>query len=267
MTKYECICVICRTPFMGSRPTVKTCSRECMGKNLAGSNNPNFGNKWSTEQRQLASLLKKEQFKNNPDYAFQCGKSNRGVKFSEDRIKAMHGNRDRDSYKHFHSSDTKKIIGSKSKEKFTPEFKEKFRRTMEENGQWIKLDDKDPYDLYYKESNWIEPMIDFFDDNSKKILNEVGMFSHRNSKGWVRDHIVSRMIGYEFSLPPQLLRHPCNLQFISHAENIAKGFADRKLTKNEKIATIEQLKKRILEYTSDWKEHSWCLDYIRKVNG
>lgn len=265
MAKYQCVCVICKTPFLGSRPNVKTCSKECMGKNQSGANNPNFGNKWSDEQRQAGSILKKEQFKNNPDYAFQCGKSNRGVKFDEDRIKAMHGHRDKSSYKHPHSTETKKIIGSKSKEKFTPEFKEKFRRTMEENGQWIKLDDKDPYAIYYKEANWIESMIDFFDDDSKKILNEVGMFSRNNSKGWVRDHIVPRMVGYEFSLPPQLMRHPCNLQFISHGENVAKGFSDRKLTNIQKSDIIEQLKKRILEHTSSWKEHDWCVEYIRNM--
>lgn len=48
-------------------------------------------------------------------------------------------------------------------------------------------------------------------------------------------------------------------------ENITKGFADRKLTKNEKAATIEQLKKRILEYTPVWKEHKWCVEYIRNT--
>jgi hypothetical protein len=136
---------------------------------------------------------------------------------------------------------------------------------MEATGQWLKLEDKDPYDIYYKEANWIGSMIEFFDDESKHLLTEHGLFSHKNPKGWVRDHIVSRMIGYEFSLPHQLLRHPANLNFISHGDNVAKGFVDRKLTENEKTAKIEQLKNRIIEFTANWQEHEWCLEYIRNV--
>jgi hypothetical protein len=265
MAKYQCVCIICGTIFTASRATTKTCSRMCMGKNKSGINNSNFGNKWTEEQKLAASILKKKQFAENPEYRHKAGASNRGVKFTEDRILAMHKNRDRASYVRVHSDETKKIIGQKSKEKFTPEFKEKFRHLMEERGQWIKLSDRDPYDTYYKESNWAGSMVEFFDTNSTHILKEFGIFSRNNPKGWVRDHIVPRMTGYEFLLPPQLLRHPANLQFISHSKNITKGFADRKLTKNKKAATIEQLKKRILEHTSGWKEHEWCVEYIRNT--
>ena len=264
MAKYQCVCVICDKNFTASRATTKTCSRICMGKNNAGVNNSNFGNKWTPEQKLAASIIKKKQFEESPEYRYKAGASNRGVKFTEDRIKAMHENRDRSSYSRSHSDETKKIIGQKSKEKFTTRFKEKFRQTMEERGQWVKLSDKNPYDIYYKESNWIGSMVEFFDNDSARILKEFGIFSRKNPKGWVRDHIVPRMTGYEFLLPPQLLRHPANLQFISHSENITKGFADRKLTQNEKAATIEELKKRILEYAPHkWKEHEWCVEYIR----
>lgn len=265
MAKYQCVCVICDLQFTASRKTTKTCSCVCYGKNQSGSKNPNFGKKWTDEQRQAGSVLKKEQFKNDPYYAYNCGKSNRGVKFSQARIQAMHGNRDSDSYVHPHSDATKKIIGKKSKAKFTPEYRKKYRQTMEENGQWLRLEDKDPYDIYYKEANWIGSMIEFFDDESKQLLAEHGLFSHKNPKGWVRDHVVPRMVGYEFSLPLQILRHPANLKFISHGGNVAKGFADRKLTINEKSATIELLKSRILEFTAKWQEHDWCVEYIRNI--
>jgi hypothetical protein len=217
MAKYQCVCVICNIEYVASRKTTKTCSIICIGKNRSGVNNPNFGKKWTDEQRQAASILKKEQFKNDPDYAYRCGKTNRGVKFSQERIQAMHGNRDRASYVHPHPDATKKIIGEKSKAKFTPELRKKHRRVMEALGLWLKLEDKDPYDIYYEEANWIGSMIEFFDDESKHLLTEHGLFSHKNPKGWVRDHIVSRMMGYEFSLPPQLLRHPANLNFIFRA--------------------------------------------------
>jgi hypothetical protein len=264
MKKYQSICVICKTSFLGSRPTVKTCTKQCTGKYQSGSNNPNFGNSWSAEQRKKASSSKKKQYADSPEYRYKVGSSNRGVKFDDDRIKRMHEHRTPDSYKRSHTDESKKLIGTKSKEKFTPEFKEKFRQTMEDNGQWIKLADKDPYDIFFKEANWISSMVDFFDDNEKKMLNEIGMFNQYNSKGWVRDHIVPRRVGFDFNLPPQILRHPANMQFVSHSDNISKGFSDRKLTKNQKECIIESLLNRIENFNDSWQEQEFCLNFIKE---
>ena len=259
-------CVICSNEFKTYRKTQQTCSTVCMGKNKQGQKNPNYGNKWSAEKREAASIQKIEQFKNNPDYAYSCGKSNRGVKFSKERILAMHSHRTSDSYKHSPTDDVKKVIGKKSKEKWTPEYKEKHRKSMEEKGHWIPLKDKNPYNIYYKEANWSESMIDYFNATDLEKLNEYGLFGRKNTKGWVRDHIVSRMIGYEFGLPAYILRHPANLQFISHSNNISKGFADRKLTKPEKECIINVLLERIVKFNTNWKEQEVCLDYIRNRN-
>jgi hypothetical protein len=256
-------CVICKKEFKSTKKVQKTCSKTCMGINNRGSNNPNFGNKWTNDQRSHFSEVKIEQYKNNPKLADECGKSNRGIKFSEDRILAMHGNRTSASYKRIHSDTTKQEIGVKSKEKFTPEYKIKFRETMEKNGQWIPLSEKDPYEIYYKESNWIGNMIECFSANEKDSLNEHGIFNKNNTIGWVRDHIVPRMVGYEFKIPPVLLRHPANLQFISHADNVKKGFADRKLTFSEKTEILNSLFNRIMQYTLEWVEQDDCVNYIK----
>jgi hypothetical protein len=267
MKKHQCICVICKTPFLGSRPTVKTCTKQCTGKYQSGANNPNFGNSWSSEQRKIASCLKKKQFADSPEYRYKAGSSNRGVKFDEARIKRMNENRTPESYSHPHSDESKKLIGKKSADKWTAEFKQSYRKIMEDRGYWIRIEDKDPYDIYYKESNWIQSMIEYLNEDEVTSLNKFGLFhQNSNSKGWVRDHFVPRLVGYEFDLPPQIMRHPANMRFVSHSENIKKGFADRKLTKKEKCDTIFLLIEKITNFEKEWAEHQWCLAYIRNNN-
>jgi len=232
-------------------------------KKFSGENNPNFGNRWNEEQRTAASELKIQQYNDNSDYRYKVGASNRGIKFSEDLIKKMHKNRSADSYKHYPSEKVKKIIGQKSKEKWTPEYKEQHRRTMEDLGHWIPKSQIHPYRLYYKEANWADRMVEYFDDLALINLKQFGIFSKTNSKGFVRDHIVPRKIGFEFNLPPYILRHPANLQFISHAENIQKGFSDRRLTTEEKECIIESLLNRILTFEKSWREQDICIEYIK----
>lgn len=232
----------------------------------SGPNNANFGKRWTDEQKSAQSFLKRTQFAENPEYAEEVGKSNRGVKFSAERIESMHGHRTSDSYRRVHSSVTRGIIGKKSKEKWTTEYKAAHRQSMEESGLWVPLSEKDPYAIYYKDANWIESMVHFLNREEKEKLSEYGIFGKQNTKGCVRDHIVSRMIGYEFKLPPCILRHPANLQFISHAENIKKGFDDRKLTQLEKEYIITQLLRKIEEFKLEWIEHSDCLEFIRSKN-
>lgn len=236
-------------------------------KKFSGENNPRYGIEWTADQKLNASSIKKQQFANSPEYRHKAGSSNRGVKFSDERIKAMHEHRTAKSYSDPHSEESKRLIGEKSIEKWTDEFRQSFRKIMEDKGYWIRLEDKNPYDIYYQEANWLKSMIEFFSEEEMMALNLHGIFHQSsNSRGWVRDHIVSRLIGYEFELPPQLLRHPANMKFISHAENVRKGFNDRNLTKIEKLNTICLLFDRIQKFQKEWIEHQWCLEFIRKWN-
>lgn len=229
---------------------------------MSGENNPNYGNTWSNEQKKHLSEYKKKQYKENPDLAYSCGKSNRGVKFTEERISAMHKHRSRESYVRQHSEDTRKKIGKKSKEKWTLAYKEAHRQRMEKLGYWVPEHQRDPYKVYYKEANWIESMVDYFSDKELEMLNLHGIFSMYNPKGWVRDHIVPRKVGYEHGLPAEILRHPANLQFIPHNKNITKGFADRALTESEKDSSIQLLFKKIKNYSKEWKEQEKCIQHI-----
>lgn len=267
-TRRNYCCNVCRRADKNSSTTIWTDERRLeYSKKFSGENNPRYGVEWTVEQRLNASIIKTKQFADSPEYRYKAGASNRGVKFDEDRIRRMNENRTPESYSHPHSDESKKLIGKKSAEKWTDEFRLTFRKTMEDRGYWLRIEDKDPYDTYYKESNWIGSMIEFFNPDEIVSLNEFGLFNqYSNSKGWVRDHLVPRMVGYEFELPPQILRHPANMRFLSHAENVSKGFADRKLTKNEKYDTILILFERITKFDKEWSEHQWCLDYIRNYN-
>jgi len=236
--------------------------RKQYAEKMKGQNNPNFGNKWTDEQRLKQSIKKIQQFKDDPDYAYACGKTNRGKKFSEERINAMHGHRTADSYGHKCTEQTKKLIGIKSKEKWTDEYKNNHRTTMETLGYWQPLHTVNPYKVYYKNANWITSMVDFFNVDALLNLKLYGIFNSKNTKGWVRDHIVSRKIGYEFNIPYQLLRHPVNLQFISHSENISKGFKDIRLTTDEKRSIIHTLYNKITQFDASWVEHQLCLSLI-----
>lgn len=258
------LCPICLTEFKTYDKSQKHCSKKCMGISQKGKNNPNYGNRWTDEQKSIQSDLKVKQYNEIENYRFKAGSSNRGVKFSEERIKKMHENRNPDSYKHPHTENNKKIIGKKSKEKWTDNYKKNHRKIMEDLGHWVPISKTHPYRIYYKESNWIERMIDFFDDVALDRLNKFGIFSKANSKGFVRDHIVPRKIGFEFNLPVYILRHPANLQFISHAENISKGFSDRRLTEKEKEVIIKALFERILCFQKFWKEQDICVLFIKE---
>ena len=269
--KKPLICEVCQKEYKYRTPKPNQqhffCSTECYGKHQTvtktGDNNPNFGKAWSVDQRKKQSATIQKLFDADPNYAYECGKSNRGVKFTPERVEAMHVHRDADSYRHYPTDQVRKVIGQKSKEKWTPEFRVEFRKTMEAAGHWVPLDQVHPYKLYYQEANWIGSMIEYFSDAERAMLTEHGIFGKQNTKGWVRDHIVPRKCGYEMEIPAFILRHPANLQFISHGENIRKGFADRKLTINEKTAIIEALYSRIRNYRS-WNEQEICLEYLEK---
>jgi hypothetical protein len=239
--------------------------REALSAKMSGESNPNFANHWSDEQKLQFSKLKVEQYKEDPKLAYRCGASNRGAKFSAERIFAMHGHREKASYRHYPTDEVRKIIGEKSKAKWTDEYRAAHRKTMEEAGYWIPLQDKDPYKIYYKNANWISNMIEYYNDAALANLSKFGIFGKSNTKGWVRDHIVPRKVGYIASLPVQILRHPANLQLISHSDNVKKGFADRRLTENEQYCIIAALFERIENFDKEWAEQEFCLQYIRGI--
>jgi len=69
-----------------------------------------------------------------------------------------------------------------------------------------------------------------------------------NLYGVSRDHIVSVIYGFENNIDPKIIAHPANCRLMTHSENVSKG--------PKSGMTIEELKRKILEWDSKYSEHS-----------
>jgi hypothetical protein len=225
-----------------------------MSENAKGENNPNYNNPWSDEQRKNQSDIMHKRYE-DPEARYRAGTSNRGKKFSKERIEKMHGHRTFESYSRPMPNYAKIIIGEKSSAKWTPEFTADFRKTMESKGHWIPLENKTEYDIYGAAGNWVDRMWDQ-PIKGTGLIEEYGIFnSISNSKGVVRDHIFNRRDGLAMGVFPEILRHPANCQIITHADNV------KKRSNSEK--TLDRLLQDILEWKYEWFEQSLA---VEKVN-
>lgn len=64
-----------------------------------------------------------------------------------------------------------------------------------------------------------------------------------NTKGCVRDHLLSRWFGFENNIPVWIISHPANCEIILHAENVKRSMT------NDDLITLEELLVKI----SNWK--------------
>lgn len=255
------------------------CNKECKnlyqkGKKLSeeirkkisistkGEKNGNFGKRWSIDQRIRSSEISKNRFADS-EMRYKAGSANRGKKFSEEKIFAMHGYRKYYS-KVIHTIETKKKISEASKKKFTKEFKEKLRKTNEELGYWTPLKDKSDKEIYYIQSNWKENMWNFISSSEEKLLlKELGVFnSRKNSKGVVRDHSYSRHSGFINSVFPEILRHPANLKILTNSSNIKKRQC-KNIYIDDNSQSLIELFDKIRSYPLYWKEQEICLSLIK----
>ena len=243
------------------------CNRTCHGEyqktSFKGNNNPNYNKKWSEDQKIKQSDLVKS--KVNDEYRFKAGSANRNKKFSEDRIKRMHGHRTPESYSIPHTEQSKKLIGIKSKEKFTVEYLERIRKTNEKLGHWVPLEDKDDYNFYSVLSNWKrgQSMFNLIETREEYVLfRNLGVFnSTHNKKGVVRDHRYSRKSGFINKVHPEILRHPCNCKIITHAENVSKS---SNKNKNDNSITLDDLFENIINYKGKWPDQEIVLNAIKE---
>lgn len=269
--KVKLVCPICEKEYERYPSSLtKTCSKECKYKkqseDLKGENNPNFGNKWTDEQKKnqsenhkkqghLISERVKKDWENNTERREAMSKMMSEIKKGQTNWLGR-----------THSDESKEKIGKKSKAKFTDEFKEKFRKTMEDLGHWIPLEEKNDWEIYSNESDWIDAMFDIIDEGND-LLEEFGVFNaYSNKTGVVRDHIFGRRAGFKFKLFPEILRHPANCRILLHAENARKGQKTSDIVDSD--ITIEELFQRIRDYSKEWKEHEKVLILIEDyMNG
>ena len=135
-------CPVCGTEYktyLGREK--KTCSRKCMGIAQTGENNPNYGNTWSLEQREHLSdyqLSIKEKLSDRVTKHWENNeerRENASKRMSETVSNLFKTNPE--IWNKQHSEESKILIGKKSKEKFTPEFKSKHKETMVKRGYWL----------------------------------------------------------------------------------------------------------------------------------
>lgn len=258
-------CSVCETPFERWSSQVTSpnpcCSRKCYGKQLTGNRNPNFGHKWTDDKKELQSKLIKDKMM-TPNIRWLVGGANRGKKFDKERIHKMHGNRNKQSYLHPHSDETKRRIGKLSKEKFTQKYKDTHRLKMESLGYWIPLSEKTNWQVYQKEANWNGMLTDYFSETDWTIFGQRGMFhAKNNSDGLVRDHKLSRKTGFREGIFPELLRHPTNCQLIAHADNVSKAQTNKR---DRDDISIFELINSIEMYGGQWKEQKLCIQRINE---
>jgi len=214
--------------------------RQKLSEAMRGKNNPNYGNKWTDDQKGNQSAKLKKHYE-EPSARYKAGNSNRGKRFSAELIHRMHGHRTSDSYSHPHTNEVKSLIGKLSKEKWTEEYKAQHRTTMEQRGYWVPLSQKQDYEIYFKQSDWNHQMY--------PLLEVDNLIENK-----VRDHIIPRHVGFEYGVFPEIMRHPLNCQIISRAHNVRKGMQDRR--KNDWKKEIENLIKQIASYDGDWHEQT-----------
>lgn len=153
-------------------------------------------------------------------------------------------NRGFESYSHPHSEASKLLIGIKSKEKFTEEFKEKFRETQIALGNWVSDQDRTDFEIYKMHAGWVRRMWDYAKPG---LLEEFGIFNSKTNKsGLVRDHKFSVLHGFQNGIYPEILRHPVNCDVIMHSQNSTK--------RSNSSITIDELFSGILCYNSIWPE-------------
>lgn len=247
----------------------KACRNEYYKMKFSGANNPNFGHKWNEQQRKHASENTTRQMQ-NPYYRYianqpktEEARQQKSRKISWGRKKFFEEHPEARKSTHQWTDEEKRSVGQKSKEKFTPEFNERYRQTMEQRGHWIPRDRKTDAQIYYKEANWIDRMFDFIQDTSQlDELKQRGVFNaYTNTKGVVRDHIYSRHSGFNNGVFPEILRHPCNCQILSHSKNVKKRGC-RYIDRDDQ--TLEQLFDKILHYNGNWKEQEICIQRIQE---
>jgi hypothetical protein len=246
------------------------CGNECRiefmkGRGM-GKDNPNYGKKWGKERKEKQSEIIKSRI--DDEYRKNCSKGMKGRSVSEETKKKRketllerYGSL---SNTHSFSDESKKIIGEKSRQKFTEEFKAKFYQTMVERGIWTAKEDLDPYKFYREISNWNCNVLRFGIIGGEKI-KDFGFYNGKTNKnGLVRDHRFSRKSGFDLGIFPEILRHPVNCELISHGDNIRKR---QSKSINADSISAEDLFVLIKNFEGEYQEHDLCLEKIKDYEG
>jgi hypothetical protein len=110
-----------------------------------------------------------------------------------------------------------------------------------EKGFITPIEDRDSFDVYLVAASFKHG----FKTKCKKqndLLKEYGVFNSRNNKntkGCVRDHLLSRRYGFDNNIATWIISHPANCEIVLHSENIRRAFT------NDNLITLDELLERI----------------------
>lgn len=114
--------------------------------------------------------------------------------------------------------------------------------TRIEKGFINPIEDRDAYDVYCAAASFKHGFKTNC-ENQKALLREYGIFNPRdtgkNTKGCVRDHLLSRRYGFDNNIDPDIISHHANCEIVLHSENV------RRSNTNDNQITLEELLERI----------------------
>ena len=280
--KAEVTCTWCGEVFYKSRTLVRErnfCNVEHKGLwqkgKFLGEDNPNYGNAWDDDLRNVAAERQRQRMQ-VPELRKAAGAASheRAERRVQDpdieeknkirrrwhRKKSPKPKKPRKGKPHSPESLLK--IAAASKAKFEkPGFRERQRQVMEERGYWLPKDQHSDYKIYFQEANWICGMWNLVDNQEElALLKDLGVFNqYSNTNGVVRDHMFSRKTGFNLGVYPEILRHPANMQIITHSANASKR---RGQYIDGDSLTLEALFVKIRTSNVEWEEHA---EVLRKI--
>ena len=128
------------------------------------------------------------------------------------------------------------------KEEIVKNRKETARETNELSGRWRPITAVEDYEIYFKATSFKHGFKTSVSDEIK-LLEEYGVFNSKsNTKGCVRDHLLSRRYGFDNNIPTWIISHPANCEIVLHAENVRRAFS------NDNQITLDELLERILNW-------------------
>jgi len=201
----------------------KCCSIKCFNKYLKQTINPKTGKSLLDERSKKCSITK-----NTLD--IKTGLTNAQISGKK-------------------CSETKKINGIINHWDTCSEYEKKrrlkkqyisTRKHHEITGYWRKKENINNYELYFTESKF-KHGFRTSNKNEKNLLSEYGVFnSFTNTKGCVRDHLLSRRYGFENNIPVWIISHPANCEIVLHSENVKRSNTnDNQITLNELLERIK----------------------------
>lgn len=119
---------------------------------------------------------------------------------------------------------------------------DKALQTKINNGNAMPLHIRDPYNTYVKAAAFTHGFATT-DISQIELLSEHGVFNNKsNTKGCVRDHLLSRRYGFDNGINPAIIAHPANCEIVLHSENVKRANGD------DNQITLEELKNRIKSF-------------------